>query len=346
MKVLSVVGNRPQFIKSGPLSVALREAGVTEIVVHTGQHYDHELSGVFFEELGLAEPAYRLDARTRDVPAMEPGIADAIAHERPDVVVVFGDTNSTVAGARATKNAGTPLAHVEAGMRSGDLTMPEEHNRIEVDSLADLLLCPDERSREILEAEHVQAHIEVVGDVMRDAFDIFLPIARRRSEHVRDGDYVLATLHRDANVVMPRLGRILEGLARIAEPVIFPFHPRTRAAIEANGLHIPRHIETEDPLGYLDMLALASRARVIVTDSGGVQKEAYWYGVPCVTARPSTEWVDTIEQGANVLVDDDPDLLVAAVMAARPLLPDRPALYGDGAAAARIAEALCTLFDR
>jgi UDP-N-acetylglucosamine 2-epimerase len=181
---------------------------------------------------------------------------------------------------------------------------------------------------------------------MRDALDIFLPIARRRSEHIREGDYVLATLHRDANVVMPRLGRILEGLASITDPVIFPLHPRTRAAIEANGLHVPEHIETEDPIGYLDMLALASRARVIVTDSGGIQKEAYWYGVPCVTARPSTEWVDTIEQGANVLVDDDPELLAAAVAAARPLPPDRLPLYGDGTAAARIAEALCTLFGR
>ena len=152
MKVLSVVGNRPQFIKSGPLSVALREAGIEEVVLHTGQHYDRELSDVFFEELGLAEPAYRLEAHTRDVDAMLPGIVDALERERPDAAVVFGDTNSTLAGARAARQAGVPFAHVEAGMRSGDMTMPEEHTRIEVDSIADLLLCPDERSRGILEA--------------------------------------------------------------------------------------------------------------------------------------------------------------------------------------------------
>jgi UDP-GlcNAc3NAcA epimerase len=346
VKVLSVVGNRPQFIKSGPLSVALRDAGIEEVVVHTGQHYDRELSGVFFDELGLAEPRYQLEAHTREIDAMQPGIADAIAAESPDAVVVFGDTNSMLAGARAARQTGVPLAHVEAGMRSGDLTMPEEHNRIEVDGLADLLLCPDERSRDILAAEDVPGRAEVVGDVMRDALDIFLPIAQRRSSHRGEGEYVLATLHRDANVVEPRLGRILEGLAWISDRVIFPLHPRTRAAIDLHGLALPENVWAEDPLGYLDMLALASWARAIVTDSGGLQKEAYWLGIPCVTARPSTEWVDTIEQEANVLVDDDPERLAAAVAAAQPLPPDRPPLYGDGAAAARIAEALCTLFGR
>jgi UDP-N-acetylglucosamine 2-epimerase len=345
MRVLSVVGNRPQFIKSGPLSVALREADVEEIVLHTGQHYDRELSDLFFEELGLAEPAYRLEAHTRDVAAMEPGIVAALERERPDAVVVFGDTNSTLAGARAAREADVPFAHVEAGMRSGDLTMPEEHTRIEVDSIADLLLCPDERSREILEAESAPGHAVVVGDVMRDAVDVFLPIARQRSRHAA-GAYVLATLHRDANVEMPRLGRIVEGLACLPDRVVFPVHPRTRAAIEANGLTLPDNVELKEPVGYLDMLVLASQARVIVTDSGGLQKEAYWYGVPCVTARPSTEWVDTVEQGANTLVDDDPARLVAAVAAAKPLPSDRPSLYGDGRAAPRIAEALCTLFDR
>jgi UDP-N-acetylglucosamine 2-epimerase len=345
MKVLSVVGNRPQFVKSAPLSVALREAGVGEVVVHTGQHYDRELSAVFFDELGLAEPGYRLEAHTRDVETMQPGIAAAIATEEPDAVVVFGDTNSTLAGARAAREAGIRLAHVEAGLRSGDMTMPEEHNRIEIDALADLLLCPDERSREILDGEGVAGRKEVVGDVMRDALDTFLPIARRRSTQQPEGDYMLATLHRDANVVMPRLGQILEGLRRIEGPVVFPAHPRTRVAMMEQGLSLG-HVRLEQPLGYLDMLALASQARVIVTDSGGLQKEAYWLGVPCVTARPSTEWVDTIEQGANTLVDADPDRLVAAVAAARPLAEERPALYGDGHAAGRIAEALCTLFDR
>jgi UDP-N-acetylglucosamine 2-epimerase (non-hydrolysing)/UDP-GlcNAc3NAcA epimerase len=350
MKVLSVVGNRPQFVKSGPLSVALGEAGIEEIVLHTGQHYDRELSDVFFEELGLAEPAYRLEAHTRDVGAMLPGVAEALEQEHPDAAVVFGDTNSTLAGARAARQASVPFAHVEAGMRSGDMTMPEEHTRIEVDSIANLLLCPDERSRGILEAEGVPGTIAVVGDVMADACSTFSPIARERSNvlerlGLRPGTYVVATIHRDANVVGPRLGRIVAGLAGIAEPVIFPAHPRTRVAVMEQGLSLGR-VRLVDPLSYLDFAALASQAHVIVTDSGGLQKEAYWYGVPCVTPRPSTEWVDTVEQGANTLVDDDPDRLVAAVAAAQPLPPDRPELYGDGRAAPKIAEALCTLFDR
>jgi UDP-N-acetylglucosamine 2-epimerase len=229
-------------------------------------------------------------------------------------------------------------------MRSGDLTMPEEHTRIEVDSIADLLLCPDERSRGILEAERVPGRAVVVGDVMRDALDVFLPIALRRAAP-DETPYVLVTLHRDANVVMPRLGQIVAGLTALEGPVIFPAHPRTRVALVEQGLSLG-HVRLVEPLSYLDMLALAARARVIVTDSGGLQKEAYWLGVPCVTARPSTEWVDTVEQGANVLVDADPERLTAAVAAARPLPADRPPLYGDGRAAERIVEALCTLFAR
>jgi UDP-GlcNAc3NAcA epimerase len=350
MKVLSVVGNRPQFIKSGPLSVGLREAGIDEVVLHTGQHYDRELSGVFFEELGLAEPAYRLEAHTRDVDAMLPGIVDAVGRERPEAVVVFGDTNSTLAGARSARQVGMPFAHVEAGMRSGDMTMPEENTRIEVDSIADLLLCPDERSRSILEAEGVPGTIAVVGDVMADACFTFAPIARERSDvldklALQAGTYIVATIHRDANVVEPRLGRILAGLDAIEEPVVFPAHPRTRDRLRSQGLSVG-HVRLVEPLSYLDFAALASQARVIVTDSGGLQKEAYWYGIPCVTARPSTEWVDTVEQGANTLVDADPQRIVAAVAAARQLGAGRPALYGDGRAAPKIAEALCTLFDQ
>ena len=342
MKVLSVVGNRPQFIKSGPVSVALRQAGIDEVVVHTGQHYDPELSQVFFEELRLGEPAYRVDARTRDVETMLPGLLRALAVEKPDWALVFGDTNSTLAGARAAAEAGVRIAHVEAGLRSGDWSMPEERTRVEVDDLAALLLCPDERSRSTLLAEGVGGRIEVVGDVMADACFTLAPVARERSRvldrlGVEPGRYVLATLHRDANIFEPRLGRILAGLERIREPVIFPAHPRTKAVLA--GYDLGESILLTEPLGYLDFAALASRARVIVTDSGGVQKEAYWYEVPCVTARPSTEWIDTVELGANVLVDDDPDRLVEAVRSAS-VPSERPPLYGDGHASQRVAEAL------
>ena len=342
-----MVGNRPQFVKSAPLSVALRERGIEEISVHTGQHYDRELSQVFFDELGLPEPGYRLDARSRDVDVMQPGIADAISTERPELVLVFGDTNSTLAGARAASAAGVPLAHVEAGLRSGDWSMPEEHTRVEVDRLADLLLCPDERSAETLRGEGARGRIEVVGDVMGDVCFALAPLARERSRilgrlGLERHAYVAATLHRDANVVQPRLGRILAGLGRLDEPVALAAHPRTRSAIERDGIGLAPNVALLEPLPYLDFAALASQARLIVTDSGGVQKEAYWYAVPCVTARPSTEWVDTVELGANVLVDDDPDRIVAAVRAAR--LPDAlPPLYGDGRAAERIAEAVYTL---
>jgi UDP-N-acetylglucosamine 2-epimerase len=340
VKVLSVVGNRPQFIKAGPVSAALREAGIEEVGLHTGQHWDPELSDVFYDELGLPEPHYRLDLHTADAEAMRPAIAAALADERPDWTLVFGDTNSTRAGTEAAVDAGVPVAHVEAGLRSGDLSMPEEHNRIAVDAAAALLLCPDERSRETLLAEGVSGRIEVVGDVMADACFRLAPIARERSrilaEHGLDvGGYVVATIHRAANVRPERLARIVHGLGRLAERVVFPAHPRTRGVLGA----IPANVEVISPIGYLDMAALVSQARVLVTDSGGLQKEAYWYGVPCVTARPSTEWVDTVELGANVLVDDDPDRLVAAVASAR-MPEDRPPLYGDGHAAERVAASL------
>jgi UDP-GlcNAc3NAcA epimerase len=341
VKALSIVGNRPQFVKSAPLSIALRDAGVEEVVLHTGQHYDHELSRVFFDELALAEPAYRLDLHTADPDAMEPPIRDALAHERPDWAIVFGDTNSTLAGARASVAAGFPVAHVEAGLRSGDLSMPEERNRIEVDRVARLLLAPAEGSRATLRAEGVEGRIEVVGDVMRDALDLFAPIARGRADAVlgplgvEPGGYVLCTVHREANVRPGRLARIVEGLNRLRGPVVFPAHPRTASVVSGLG----PHVRLVAPVGYLELAALASQARVVVTDSGGLQKEAYWYGVPCVTLRPSTEWVDTVAAGANMLVDDDPDALERAVAGAR-MPSERPELYGDGRAAGRIAAAL------
>ena len=347
VKIASIVGNRPQFIKSAPTSIALREHGLDEVVIHTGQHYDHELSQVFFEELGLPEPRYRLDLRTADPHAMQPAIETCLREERPDWVLVYGDTNSTLAGALAATALELPLAHVEAGLRSGDLSMPEERNRIETDKLAALLFCPDERSRETLAAEGVSGQAEVVGDVMADACFRLTPIALQRA-HTLDAlglkpdDYLLLTLHREANTRPPRLGRIVEGVNRLEEPVVFPVHPRTRAALDLEGLELGPTVLPLPPVGYLELTALAAQARVILTDSGGLQKEAYWHGVPCVTLRPSTEWVDTVETGANTLVDDDPDRLVEAVATAR-MPGERPQLYGDGHAAEAIAQSLVRL---
>ncbi|HEY4976653.1 MAG TPA: UDP-N-acetylglucosamine 2-epimerase (non-hydrolyzing) [Gaiellaceae bacterium] len=348
MRVLSVVGNRPQFIKSAPLSAALREAEIEEVLLHTGQHYDRELSQLFFEELELGEPAYRLEAgalpREEMIERMKPGILTAIETERPNWVLVFGDTNSTLAGAQAASDAGVRIAHVEAGLRSGDWSMPEERNRVEVDRTAQLLFCPDERSVQILRGEGVVGEALVVGDVMGDAARLFAPLARTRSRvlerfSLEPKKFVLVTVHREANVTQPRLGRIVAGLNALDERIVFPIHPRTRAALVREKLTLGPQVELTEPLGYLDLTALASQARVIATDSGGLQKEAYWYGVPCVTMRPSTEWADTVELGANALVDDDPAKIARAVAEAQ-MPADLPALYGDGHASEKIAAAL------
>jgi UDP-GlcNAc3NAcA epimerase len=340
VKIVSVVGNRPQFVKSAPTSVALREGGLEEVVVHTGQHYDRELSEVFFEELGLAEPRYRLDLRTADPEAMEPLIQECLAAERPDWVLVYGDTNSTLAGGLAATALELPLAHVEAGLRSGDLTMPEERNRMEVDRLAQLLFCPDERSREILAGEGVHGRTEVVGDVMADATRIFAPIASRRVDTRWEEPYAVLTLHREANTEPGRLRELVEALNDSGWTFVFPVHPRTRKVMDDHDIRPGVQLRAIEPVGYLEMLALVAGASRVVTDSGGLQKEAYWLKVPCVTLRPSTEWVDTVLAGANTLVDPGAvGGLVPALENAR-FPADAPELYGDGYAAPRIAAAL------
>jgi UDP-GlcNAc3NAcA epimerase len=333
-RVLSVVGNRPQFIKSAPLSVALREAGFDEVVLHTGQHWDPEMSQVFFDELGIPEPAYRLDLRTSDPEAMAAPIREAVERERPGWVLVYGDTNSTLAGAHAA--GGVPVAHVEAGLRSFDLSMPEERNRIEVDRLAALLLCPDERSAAQLEHEGVPGRREIVGDVMADATRLFGPIARRL-ELPYERPYTVLTLHRQANTEGDRLREIVAAVNGAGRRFVFPVHPRTRHALAEHGIALGGNVEAVEPLGYLEMLALVEAADAVVTDSGGLQKEAYWLGVPCVTLRPSTEWVDTVAAGGNRLAE--PSGLAGALAAAR-FPEDAPVLYGDGHASERIAAAL------
>jgi UDP-N-acetylglucosamine 2-epimerase len=334
MRVLSVVGNRPQFIKSAPLSVALREAGIDEIVVHTGQHWDPAMSQVFFDELGIPQPEHRLDLRTSDVDAMTSPIRELVERERPDWVLVYGDTNSTLAGAHAAD--GIPLAHVESGLRSFDLSMPEERNRIAVDRLATLLFCPDERSARQLESEGVPGRPEVVGDVMADATRLFKPIAIGRAAAV-EGGYTVVTIHRQANTEPDRLRAIVAALAAVDRRFVFPVHPRTRHVLDDQGLELTANVEAIDPLGYLEMLALLAGADAAVTDSGGLQKEAYWLRIPCVTVRPNTEWVDTVEAGANRLAEPG-DLPLALAEARFP--DDAPTLYGDGYAAGRIASAL------
>jgi UDP-GlcNAc3NAcA epimerase len=353
-RVLSVVGNRPQFIKSAPLSEALRNRGVEEIVLHTGQHYDRELSGIFFDELGLAPPRHRLDAgagtHAAQTARMLPGIERTILDEAPDAVVVYGDTNSTLAGALAAVKVHVPVAHVEAGLRSFDRTMPEEVNRIVVDAVSTLLLCPSDGAVANLRRESHTEGVHQVGDVMYDASLRLGPLARERSRALADAgveprSYVLATIHREANVQPARLRELLDGLGRVGEPVILPAHPRTRATIDLEDIPVGPTIRLLPPLGYLDLAALASQARVVATDSGGLQKEAYWYGVPCVTLRESTEWVETVEAGWNVVAGTDAASVAAAIAEAAPAR-EHPPLYGDGRAAEKIADLLDTMAPR
>ena len=333
MRVLSVVGNRPQFIKSAPLSIALRDAGIEETVLHSGQHWDPAMSQVFFDELSIPEPAYRLDLRTSDVDALTDPIREVVERERPDWVLVFGDTSTTAAGSRTAGEI--PVAHVEAGLRSFDDSMPEERNRIQVDKRSALLLAPDERSAQQLAREGIAGRVEVVGDVMADATRIFEPIARRLPTPAPP--YTVVTVHRQANTEPDRLRAIVAGLAESGRPFVFPVHPRTRHALEAYEIALPKNVQAIDPLGYLEMLALLAGAEAVLTDSGGVQKEAYWLRVPCVTVRPSTEWVDTLAAGANTLVE--PAGIAAALEEAR-YPAAAPELYGDGHAAERVAAAL------
>jgi UDP-GlcNAc3NAcA epimerase len=346
VKIASIVGNRPQFIKAAPTSVALRERGFEEVVIHTGQHYDRELSQVFFEELGLAEPRYRLDLRTADADLMRPAIEERLTEEQPDWVLVYGDTNSTLAGAEAAAGLGIRLAHVEAGLRSGDLSMPEERNRIETDKLALLLFCPDERSKETLAAEGVGGQAEIVGDVMADATRLFEPIARKRAQVERPERYAVLTLHREANTEPERLRRLVSALNETGWTFVFPVHPRTRKVMAENDIQPAAELHAIEPVGYLEMLALVADASRVVTDSGGLQKEAYWLRIPCITLRPSTEWVDTVLVGANTLVDPDDLQTLGPALENASFPPDAPQLYGDAHAAERIAEALYTLQPR
>ena len=349
MRVLTVIGNRPQFVKAAAVSDRLR-TGAREVLVHTGQHYDDDLSSVFFDELELPRPDHHLDlgggSNTSQTARMLAELEPLLADERPDVVLVYGDTNSTLAGALAGAQAGVPVAHVEAGMRSYDRTMPEELNRVLADHASSLLLCSSERAADTLRGEQVYGEVVVVGDVMVDVARMLAPRARERTEAlaaagVEPGGYLLATAHRAGNVDDPgRLERLVDLLLAVPAPVVLPLHPRTRARLEAAGLmeRLDGRVRLAPPLGYLDFTALLLHSRAVLTDSGGVQKEAYLAGVPCVTLRAVTEWTETVDAGWNALVDLDADAAVAALD--RPPPAERPPLYGDGRAGERVVAAL------
>jgi UDP-GlcNAc3NAcA epimerase len=355
VKILTVVGNRPQFVKAAAVSSRLRERH-QEVLVHTGQHYDDSLSRVFFTELGLARPERELGigggSNTSQTARMLSALEPLLSQERPDAVLVYGDTNSTLAGGLAAAQAGIPVVHVEAGMRSFDRTMPEELNRVLTDHLSDLLLCASQTSARNLQDESVGGRIEVVGDVMVDVALRWQPIARAeeqvpRAHGVDPGSYLLLTAHRAGNVDSPgRLRALVELMRALPGPIVFPMHPRTRARLRAAGLLMDLvemdGMHLAEPLGYIEFSALLCQARAVVSDSGGVQKEAYLAGVPCVTLRATTEWTETVETGWNTLVDLDPQAALAALGRGAP--SERAAgLYGDGHAAERCVDAIGAL---
>jgi UDP-N-acetylglucosamine 2-epimerase len=352
VRVVTVIGNRPQFVKAAAVSGPLR-AEHEELLVHTGQHYDDELSTIFVQELAVPAPEIELGlgggTNTEQTARMLAALGDLLREQAPDAVLVYGDTNSTLAAALAAAQARVPVAHVEAGMRSFDRAMPEELNRVLTDHAADLLLVSSQPAAGNLAREGAAGEVEVVGDVMVDVARLLAPRARAddgplREAGVRAGEYVLATAHRAGTVDDPaRLERLVELLLGVGLPVVLPLHPRTRARLLEAGLldRLATGTILRPPLGYLAFTALLTRARAVLTDSGGVQKEAYLAGVPCVTLRDSTEWVETVDSGWNVLVDLDAAAARAAL--ARPVPGERPELYGDGRAGARVAAAMARL---
>jgi UDP-N-acetylglucosamine 2-epimerase len=349
-----VIGNRPQFVKAAAVSRRLRER-CDETIVHTGQHYDDELSRIFFDELGVPAPDRQLDAgggsNTAQTALILSGLEPVIEELGPSLVLVYGDTNTTLAGALAARQAGVPTGHVEAGMRSFDRAMPEELNRVLTDHASDLLLCSTETAMANLERERAAGEAHLVGDVMADVSLAFRDIAEERSRILDDlgvepGAYLVVTAHRAGNVDDPeQLARLADLLAALPGPVIFPMHPRTRARLDAAGLaERLGDVRVVQPLGYLDFLKLARHARAVLTDSGGVQKEAYLLGVPCVTLRDTTEWVETVDAGWNVLVGLDRDAALDAVEHTPPA--ERPELYGGGQAAGRVRDVVSAYTQR
>ncbi len=346
MKVLTVVGARPQFIKAAPVCHVLREAGHTEYLVHTGQHYDYGMSQIFFDEMGIPAPDVNLEigsgSHGRQTGQMLAAIEAEILAQRPDWVLVYGDTNSTLAGALAAVKLHTPVAHVEAGLRSFNREMPEEHNRVLTDHCADLLFCPTQTAVDHLAHEGITQGVHLVGDTMVDAVLQFSRRAAERSTVMEQlcltpKGYALATVHRPYNTDVPEnLASILGAFSELDMPVIFPVHPRTRKKLEDLGLAGAGNVRLIEPVGYLDMLLLEQNARFILTDSGGIQKEAYVFAVPCITLRPETEWVETVEAGWNVLAHADRDAIVAATARSWPQSAPEP-IFGDG----RAAESIC-----
>jgi UDP-N-acetylglucosamine 2-epimerase len=352
VRLITVLGARPQFIKALPLSRALH-GHHEEMIAHTGQHYDDEMSGVFFRELALPSPRWNLGvgsaSHAAQTAAMLAGLEPILSEQRPDAVIVFGDTNTTLAAALAASKLHVPIVHVEAGVRSRDRRMPEEVNRVVADHLAALCCCPTASAVDNLAMEGISKESVLTGDVLCDAVRLVGPSATRSSRVLTTlglprGGYAMATLHRPENVDDPgRLSGLVQALMRLPEPVVLPLHPRTRQRLEGTDLlvRLTGCTQVIAPLPYADMLALTASAGLVVTDSGGLQREAYLLDVPCVVVRPCTEWPELVAAGASVLAPTPADLEPAASVArafGRRAIPS--GLLGDGNASLRICEAI------
>lgn len=347
MKIISIVGARPEFIQATPVSRALRAHGnIREILVHTGQHYDYRMSQTFFDELGTPAPDYNLEVGSglhgRQTAAMLVKLEEVLLREAPDWVIIRGDTNSTLAGALAAGKLHIPLAHIEAGERSFNRQMPEEINRVMADSVTDLHLCASQTAVQNLAAEGITRSVHWVGDVMFDAALANRRTARQHSTIVQNLEltprqFGLVTVHRAANTDSPaRLRQIVQALNQLApEAIVFPAHPRTRAALQAIGAQFGPHVRLIEPVGYFDMVSLEDNARIIATDSGGVQREAYFFKKPCLTLRDQTEWTETVTAGWNKLVGVEVDSICRAWAEFAPPV-DQPPIFGDGTAGQRI----------
>lgn len=347
MHVTTVIGARPQFIKAAPVCFALRDAGVRETLVHTGQHYDEGMSEIFFRELGIPAPDVNLGVGSgshgKQTAAMLEGIDALLLKERPDAVLVYGDTNSTLAGALAARKLDVPVAHIEAGLRSFNRSMPEETNRVLTDHCSTLLFCPTQDAVTHLAAESVTDGVYRVGDTMFDAVRLFTARAEKQSRVLTDlgmapKGYYLATIHRPYTTDEPeRLSAVMEALGRLDLPVIFPVHPRTTARLHAANIALTPSVKAIGPVGYLDMLMLQKNARLIVTDSGGMQKEACFVETPCVTIRTETEWNETVAAGWNRLAWGDASAILDAIEHQKRHTPATPlTIFGDGHAAEKI----------
>lgn len=350
MKIVSIVGARPEFIQAMPVSRAIR-ADHQEILVHTGQHYDYRMSQTFFDELEIPVPDYNLGvgsgSQARQTAEIMVSMEEVLLNEKPDYVIVRGDTNSTLSAGLVASKLGIPFAHIEAGERSFNRHMPEEINRLVVDSLANRHFCVSQAAVQHLQVEGLRDSVFQVGDVMLDALLFARPMARARSNvlqrlKLQPQKYSLVTIHRPANTDDPtRLRSILSSLNQTGEVIILPLHPRTRKVLESLDVHLNDSVQIIDPVGYFDMLTLEENARLIATDSGGVQREAYYMSIPCLTLRDETEWMATVETGWNKLVGASREMIVENWFNFSPPV-EHPPIYGVGNAAQRIAELLKT----